>query len=56
MSAVNQSVSDYFPDLPRMRRIQRGDGSGCIRVSDGTARDAEDDSVLYIIPGDSVAP
>lgn len=39
-----------------MRRIQRGDGSGCIRVSDCTARDAGDDSVLYIIPGDSVAP
>lgn len=30
--------------------------SGCITVSDDTVRDAQDDTVLYIIPGDSVAP
>lgn len=51
-----QNVSDCIPDLPGPRKNPAGDGSGCITVSDDAVRDAGDDTVLYIIPGDSAAP
>lgn len=51
-----QNVSDCIPDLPGPRKNPAGVGSGCITVSDDAVRDAGDDTVLYIIPGDSAAP
>lgn len=51
-----QNVSDCIPDLPGPRKNPAGDGSGCITVSDDAVRDAGEDTVLYIIPGDSAAP